>query len=260
MKAYPTNQERTAEYLEKFDRGKTLKYLIKDESPIIFDIGANVGATLDEFKAWWPDSKVHCFEPQIECWEALEKRAGKYTEGSVVINKFAVGSIADDAATFYTHDINSGVSGFNRINLQSQDSVHLQELLEVDAQALTEYEQALNHQRSVKIVRVVDYMNALGGEIDRVNLLKIDTQGFEPQVLEGFGSRLADVDVIVTELMFYDYYERSLSFSDIECFLLPAGFHLYDISHIAKNPMNGRTDWVDVVYVNDRLRNGAKSA
>ena len=54
--------------------------------------------------------------------------------------------------------------------------------------------------------------------------------------------------------MFYDYYERSLSFFDIERFLIPAGFRLYDINHISKNPMNGRTDWVDVIYVNDRMR------
>jgi hypothetical protein len=50
--------------------------------------------------------------------------------------------------------------------------------------------------------------------------------------------------------MFYDYYERSLSFSDLEKYLIPSGFALYDISHIAKNSMNGRTDWVDVIYVN----------
>jgi len=54
--------------------------------------------------------------------------------------------------------------------------------------------------------------------------------------------------------MFYDYYERSLSFSDIEAYLLPAGFQLYDISHISKNPMNGRTDWLDVVYINNKIR------
>ena len=65
---------------------------------------------------------------------------------------------------------------------------------------------------------------------------------------------LSKIDVVITELMFYDFYERNLSFSDIEKHLLPAGFHLFDISHISKNPMNGRTDWVDVIYVNDRIR------
>ena len=53
--------------------------------------------------------------------------------------------------------------------------------------------------------------------------------------------------------MLYDYYEKSLSFSELETPLHKAGFKLYDISHIAKNPMNGRTDWVDVIYVNDNL-------
>ena len=106
----------------------------------------------------------------------------------------------------------------------------------------------------MKIIRLDDYLERLN--INRVNLLKIDTQGFENQVLEGLGGRLADVDVVITELIFYDYYEHSLSFSDIERFLIPAGFHLYDISHISKNPMNGRTDWVDVIYVNNRLRAG----
>ena len=42
--------------------------------------------------------------------------------------------------------------------------------------------------------------------------------------------------------------------TDIEKYLIPAGFQLYDISHISKNPMNGRTDWVDVIYINNRIR------
>ena len=50
MKKYPTNQERTANYLKKFDREKTIKYLIKDSHPFILDVGANVGTSLDEFK------------------------------------------------------------------------------------------------------------------------------------------------------------------------------------------------------------------
>ena len=35
--------------------------------------------------------------------------------------------------------------------------------------------------------------------------------------------------------------------------MIPHNFKLYDISHIAKNPMNGRTDWIDVIYVNESL-------
>ena len=83
--------------------------------------------------------------------------------------------------------------------------------------------------------------------------MKIDTQGHEPEVLESIGEKLTNVHVVIAELMFFDYYERSLSFSDIEKTLLPAGFKLYDISHIVKNPMNGRTDWIDVIYLNKKF-------
>ena len=65
---------------------------------------------------------------------------------------------------------------------------------------------------------------------------------------------ISNVDVVLTELMFFDFYVRSLSFFDIERYLLKSNFTLYDIGHILKNPMNGRTDWIDVIYVNNRLR------
>jgi FkbM family methyltransferase len=247
-----TNEERTAEYLKRFDRERTLKRLIEDAAPVIFDVGANVGSTLDECKAWWPDSIVHCFEPQEECWAALEQRAARYG-ATVTVNRVAAGSGADAAATFYTHEVSSGTAGFNRINLRSLDSIELQRRTQAGEAPLAAYARQLNHARSVRLVRLDDYVSSR--QIQHINLLKVDTQGYEPEVLEGLGPRLREVDVVLAELMFFDYYERSLSFSDIERWLLPAGLRLYDISHIAKNPMNGRTDWVDVIYVHERIRN-----
>ena len=139
----------------------------------------------------------------------------------------------------------------NKININSEDSIYLKKVKESkDTNQLNEYYKALNHKRPVDIVQLDDYMESLG--IEYVDLLKVDTQGYEPEVLSGLGNSLSRVGVVITELMFYDYYERDLSFSDIESYLLPAGFKLYDISHIAKNPMNGRTDWVDVIYVNQQ--------
>jgi FkbM family methyltransferase len=246
-----TNEQRTDEYLKKFDREKVLKLLIKNAAPVIFDVGANNGSSLAEFKAWWPNATMHCFEPQEECWTELDSRAAQYHSGSVFINKVGAGETANESLTFYTHDLTTGQSGFNRINTKSRDSIRLQELSD-SRHVLDEYAATLNHAREVPLVRLDSYI--ANSSINKVNLLKIDTQGYEPEVLSGLGERLSDIDVVITELMFYDFYERSLSFSDIEKYLLPAGFRLYDISHISKNPMNGRTDWVDVIYVNERLR------
>ena len=254
MPEYPTNEERTAQYHEQFNREKTLRMLLTEACPVIFDVGASVGTTLREFKEWGPDGRIHCFEPQEECWDELEGNALRYPGGQVVLNQRAVGSIKTDRAVFYTHNISRGISGFHKINLESNDSIKLKEVWESGERGLAQYEEGLNQERSVEVVRLDDYMQEAG--VEGINLLKIDTQGFEPEVLEGLGSRLENVDVVLTELMFYDYYQRSLSFSDIERWLLPAGLHLYDINHISRNPMNGRTDWVDVIYVNERVRRG----
>ncbi len=246
------NEERTAEYLKKFTREKALQFLIPSPRPTILDVGANLGDTIKEFKRFWPGARIHAFEPQSECQSALSAVKSLFAGDEVIINATAVGHANVSGQAFFTHDLSKGISGFHKINLKSLDSVRLKEIEKEGAGTLPEYEKTLNHERVVPVLRLDDYMSS--HEIGRVDLLKIDTQGYEPEVLEGAGEKLRDIDVVLTELMFYDYYERSLSFSDIERFLIPAGFRLYDISHIAKNPMNGRTDWVDVIYVNERLR------
>jgi len=50
------------------------------------------------------------------------------------------------------------------------------------------------------------------------------------------------------EVSFYDYYKNSTSFMDLEKYLIPAGFELFSILDISRNPMNGRTDWAEVLY------------
>ena len=254
MPDYPSNQERTAQYHLNFNREKTLRVLLTEERPIIFDVGANIGTTVQEFKHWWPQAQIHCFEPQDECWGELQAVAAQYPIGEISVNQCAVGSAKADGEIFYTHDISSGISGFHKINLESKDSIRLQEVRRLGEEGLADYEEGLNQERSVSVARLDDYMQTVG--VESIDLLKIDTQGFEPEVLEGLGDRLKNVSVVVAELMFYDYYQRSLSFSDIEQWLLPAGLRLYDINHLSRNPMNGRTDWVDVIYRNERIKGG----
>lgn len=248
--SYQNNQERTAEYLSKFNREKVLKHLLEGvQFPVIFDVGANVGTSISEFNEWWPKSEIHAFEPQIECIDSLNKVASNlnFPTNRVFINNNAVGE-SSEQKIFYTHSISNGLSGFNRINLSSTDSIYLNEKLDSNVDLIQEYSGTINHERSVQIISLNDYCDL--NDIKEIDLLKIDTQGYEPEVLSGLKSRLRSVKVVITELMLYDYYERSLNFSDLEKYLLPAGFKLYDISHIAKNPMNGRTDWVDVIYLN----------
>jgi FkbM family methyltransferase len=248
-KNYKTNIERTAEYFEKFSREKVLLNLINNETPTLIDVGANMGQTIEFFLMNWPKAKIIAFEPQVECKEALDAIKKKYSNSDLQIIEKACGNASsNNELKFYSHNISSGLSGFNRLNINSIDSIKLNGELKIEKSDYINYLTEINHERNVKCVRLDEWL--LENNVSRVDLLKIDTQGFEPEVLEGMGGLLGTVKVVLSELMLYDLYERSLSFSDIEKYLHPAGLRLYDISHISKNPMNGRTDWVDVIYVN----------
>jgi FkbM family methyltransferase len=247
-KNFGKNEERTSEYLKKFNREKVLKLLVDSNLPTILDVGANNGSSLVEFKKWWPNSKVHCFEPQSECWDELDDLSNEFT--NVHINKFALGNKNDESKEFYSHDLNTGISGFNKINIESKDSIDLSKLSN-DSKSLENHKKTINHKRNVQVKRLDEYIKN-DKNINQIDLLKIDTQGYELEILEGLGTELNKVRILITELMFYDYYEKSLSFYELESILRPFNFSLYDINHVAKNPMNGRTDWIDVIYVQNR--------
>ncbi len=252
---YPNNKSRTIEYFKNFENdmwgSSVLKKLICIDNPVIFDVGANIGNSLDAYKKIWGNSIVHCFEPQIECFDVLEKKAIEY--GNTFIIKHAVGSETINDVDFYTHDINIGLSGVNKINLNSKDSIVLNDDTEyrdlfLNGITFEEYKTMLNKKRSVSMIRLDKYID--DNNIKKVDFIKIDTQGHEIEVLCGLNNNLKNVHIILAELNFYDLYEKSFSFYDLESILHPMGFKLYDISYISKNPMNGRTDWVDVIYVN----------
>lgn len=47
------------------------RFLAKHEAPLIVDIGANMGQTIQAFKKKFPESSVHAFEPSPSTFEIL---------------------------------------------------------------------------------------------------------------------------------------------------------------------------------------------
>lgn len=243
-----TSENRTKQYLELFDKKKVLSFLLGESVGDVVDVGANIGQSCVEFKELWPSARIHCFEPQKECWGAFVNNTSKYKD--VRLNKFGLGADSGERS-FYTHSMTSGQSGFYKINSDSKDSILFNsEFSEVEKR---EFLNKCNFERAVEIQRLDDYVEI--NKINTIDFMKIDTQGYELEVLKGSEKILKKIKLIQLEIMFYDFYEHNLSFRAVEEILHPHGFRLYDISYISKNPMNGRTDWVDVLYVNSNTVN-----
>jgi len=231
-----------------FDKMKSFRHFFDTNEPItIFDIGANTGQSVRQYKSVFPRSKIHSFEPLHEPYQQLQKTGAEYSD--VICNQMAVANEVG-SRDFYKNTKYSPSSGFLKVNTNSQtvkNKIHPKDRLdEVDTFS----------KETVSMVTLDEYTKSKG--IPKIDILKIDTQGFEKEVFEGAkrlleeGQQSADkgISFILTEIIFDDIYERPSSFLTVEQALLPHGFSLYDISHIYKDLKRGRTHWVDAIYIN----------
>jgi FkbM family methyltransferase len=203
-------------------------------------VGANVGQSVEYYRNLFPNCIIHCFEPDVDTFKILTENCKNLK--NVYLNNCGIGSENNILEFYKNDDINSEINSFIKINVNSKDSISL------NNDNSTDYKTKINHISTAKIIKLSDYIKE--NNIKQINLLKLDTQGYEEECLKGIDDQFSKINVILTEIMFYDLYEKSLSFYDLEKYLIPNNFRLYDISHISKNPMNGRLDWVDAIYKN----------
>jgi len=98
--------------------------------------------------------------------------------------------------------------------------------------------------------------------IDRINLLKIDVQGYEAEVFQGMGALLKRglVDIIEVEVILADAYQKRTSFFEIEQFLVPNGYRLIALSPDGRffnlephDILSNAELEFDAIYVNSKI-------
>ena len=82
---------------------------------------------------------------------------------------------------------------------------------------------------NTKVITFDNYVK--NNRIDKIDILKIDTQGYEDQVLEGAENLIKNnrIEIIELELIFSEIYEKSLQIYDIEKNLIPHNYKLFGI-------------------------------
>lgn len=222
---------------EEWSEDRVIASLIQSARPMILDIGAYTGTSAIRFRNLFPQSRLVCFEPNPAARAELEATTAQLG-GDIRVSDVAI-SDTDGTTKFIVQGINPGLSGLVRRNLQSRDSIALSQGGNVDTSQINLLEIEVRTSR----LDSIDYLKT-----ERVDLMKIDVQSCEAKVLRGAQGVLARTEVMIVEVSFYDLYENQSSFRAIEGFTEPAGLKLWAITTHSRNPMNGRTDWVNVVY------------
>ena len=238
--------DRNQSYIKNFPTEYTIiKQFICNESPVLFDIGAHHGESTQEMLSHFESANIHAFEPEHSNFQLLSNLF--FEKDNVTLVNKGVGSICEKRM-FYINAL-SHTNSFLKVNEMSQDHISIQKLDADDKRAL--FKKSYNQEKLTEIITIDDYCNQ--EDIKSIDLLKIDTQGFEIKCLQGAAEMLNAVKIIKCEVSFFDYYEKATSFFELESILRPYGFELYAIPFISQNPANGRTDWLEVIYVNKSL-------
>jgi hypothetical protein len=87
------------------------------------------------------------------------------------------------------------------------------------------------------------------GPCDRA-LLKLDLEGSELDAMRGARELLPRIEVLVTEVQFYDVnHDGRPVFADVLRAAAAAGFILYDLASMSARPRDGRLRLGDAVFV-----------
>ena len=161
---------------------------------------------------------------------------------NIFLNNFALGDKIEEKEFNVT--AKTGNSSFNKINLGT-DWLKLR-----SKQYNTSEEGYVTSVQKVNVIKLDDYCK--DKNINVIDLLKIDTQGYEDKVLEGSLNSIKQnkIKAIVTEIMFDNCYDKYFSFSDLEKYLIPYNFRMVGIKLGSNNLFSGLTFSGDVYYFN----------
>ena len=202
-----------------------LSKIIKNKEPVILDVGANNGASISRFEKLFINPKILSFEPLPEQFRELKK----FENENVEIFNFALGD-KNEIKNFYVNEKHD-TSSFLKIKSGTEWLKKRAKVFNVNEKKFTKSE------IKVKVKKLDDIL--ISKNIEKIDLLKIDTQGYEAEVLAGSIEHIQSNKIknIECELILGSIYEKSLSFYDIEKYLIPNGYKIIFMSS-AVNGMN----------------------
>ena len=198
------------------------KYLHNDR-PVVFDVGANVGQSIHRFRSQFPRCIINSFEPSPTTFKILSQQASELED--VRLWNCALGSVSEQM--IFLENSHSYMSSFLPLSEFGWGKITKETSVEV---------------------RTIDQF-CHDEQIERIDILKSDTQGFELEVFKGAEGtiRANKIGLIYFEIIFSDMYKNLPSFAKVYEYLTLHDFLL--VSFYEFHYQMQLASWTDALFV-----------
>jgi FkbM family methyltransferase len=201
----------------------------------IFDVGANTGQSVAQYRAAFAQAAIYSFEPFPGSFEILRRKCE--VDALCKCFQLAVSSKSGHAKLHANKDAatNSLFPTTKEVGIW----VDADEIREVDA-------------ITVPVTTIDEFCEQQS--VSGIDILKMDIQGGELLALQGAGGMLqrGAITMIFLEALFVPIYENQALFHEICEFLFRRGYTLFDLYNSVHAP-NGQLKWCDALFLGPEL-------
>ena len=192
-----------------------LKKLLDNKKKVIFDVGGHNGESILFFNKNFNLHKIYTFEPLESNFLKLKINTRKISKKIVYFN-CALGEKKENR--IIKEMIETSSSTLNELNENSNYFKKKKFFLGVKEEKKMFVEKKVPIDKAANIIKQF--------KIHKIDLLKIDTEGFELNVIKGFGRNINLVRVVIFEHHYDLMIKKNYTYRDINRYLINQGFDL----------------------------------
>lgn len=216
--------------LKRYHRLKIVNYYNIDT---LFDVGASTGQYAITMRQLGFCKKIISFEPLKNSFEGLKKASLK--DKNWLVNNYAIG--------------NENIKGVINVAGNSMSSSILNMLpTHLNNAPQSKY----IGKEEIEIKKLDSIFYSFCNKNDSV-MLKIDTQGYEKNVIDGANESINSIKIIQLEMSIIPLYENEMLFIEMINYLDKKGFQLFSLENGFSDQTTGQLFQVDGIFVNKNL-------
>jgi len=182
---------------------------------VVIDAGANVGETSRDLNYWFPDATIFAFEPVRDTFSLLVKNS---------------------AGRKNIHPVNMGLG-----SKKEKVEILLSNENTINSLKIKELYDHITSSEEIDIVRLDRFLESK--DLNYIDILKIDVEGFEFEVMAGCSAMIQSAVKCIYLEVGYEREPTKVHFSDVEAYMEVNGFQLCGIYETRRNLHNKKRLW-----------------